>query len=398
MPVALLSRRFRRGHPPAGGSRPTSERPAPRLAVEPLEDRALPSVFSPGAAPAASFREAQPLTLPVLAGQRADAPLAPVHLTTVAGRIFAPGQRDIFRFVAAATGQVTLQLQSHQDGSLNGALTVFDDGRRLIASGDGGPGNVGPTLQLRVTAGQTYYVQVAGAGAGAGRYNLVLALASRQPALTGTNPLHREGPTGVPRDESEPNALLSEEDAQPALVPPPPVRRPAPTDLAFRWTGGAGELEAGEGDASAVDEVFASVVRHGVEWLAAEAGRVKADGEALTAARPDAASVVDLAIQALDGQAVLRAVQALVNRLPLAEVAPPASPAVEEVPTPEADTGESDPRVPAADGPTSSLPRDRPEGVGPWTASAVAVLGGYATVQANARASRTERNKERPRL
>jgi hypothetical protein len=82
---------------------------------------------------------------------------------------------DLFQFVAPVTGELTIALTPEPGGSLEGCLAVFDgDQAPLGTSQDHVAGTT--RVQLAVTAGQTYFVEVSGQGPGTGRYRLQFAV------------------------------------------------------------------------------------------------------------------------------------------------------------------------------------------------------------------------------
>jgi formylmethanofuran dehydrogenase subunit C len=93
---------------------------------------------------------------------------------TQPGTVEVVGDTDVFRFVASASGGLTI----HDDatgGDLRPALTVLDASGQVLASGQDDSGIGHRYLAITVQAGQTYFVQAAGVGQSTGPYVVSLA-------------------------------------------------------------------------------------------------------------------------------------------------------------------------------------------------------------------------------
>lgn len=117
--------------------------------------------------------------------------------------VVGPNDVDLYKLVAPTTETLDIHTVTSQEGSADTVLRVFDSSGNQLASND----NVNPTttasdVQVRVQAGQTYYIGVSGAGGSAlaydpitganagpgstGNYQLVVAAA--QPGFSVSNP------------------------------------------------------------------------------------------------------------------------------------------------------------------------------------------------------------------
>jgi hypothetical protein len=96
----------------------------------------------------------------------------------VAGAIEVAGDVDMFQFVAAATGRLSIRLAADAGSALDAALVAFDGATRSeVARGDDFDGGTDGAVQLNVTAGRLYFVRAAGFGTSAGRYHLAIGAA-----------------------------------------------------------------------------------------------------------------------------------------------------------------------------------------------------------------------------
>lgn len=79
------------------------------------------------------------------------------------GTVEIPGDTDTFRIDPTFSGQLRIQLQNNTVGSIfDGALTVFDQsGFQLISNDDNGD-SLDSSIDLVVTAGETYFIQASG--------------------------------------------------------------------------------------------------------------------------------------------------------------------------------------------------------------------------------------------
>jgi hypothetical protein len=90
----------------------------------------------------------------------------------LAGAILAASDVDTYQFTATRSGVLSVRQTA---GDLDAVLYAFDSTQSLITfDGGGGAGVGGPALQFEVTAGQTYFLRVAGFGGGTGRFTLKL--------------------------------------------------------------------------------------------------------------------------------------------------------------------------------------------------------------------------------
>jgi hypothetical protein len=86
------------------------------------------------------------------------------------GRINFAGDRDLFRFTAARSGRITINL-SAATAALDTVLAAYDSSGRWIAGNDDAVGT-NSRLSLNVQAGRTYYLMASGYGNTTGQYSL----------------------------------------------------------------------------------------------------------------------------------------------------------------------------------------------------------------------------------
>jgi hypothetical protein len=68
---------------------------------------------------------------------------------------------DVFRFDGKQGERIVLDLQANRFGSpLDGALTLYDDAGRIIASADDSPGSLDPILNVTLPRDGTYYLSL----------------------------------------------------------------------------------------------------------------------------------------------------------------------------------------------------------------------------------------------
>jgi hypothetical protein len=77
------------------------------------------------------------------------------------GSITAPGDLNLYSFVAPVTGSMIIHQDAALQSNLDSVLTAFDANQTQIAFNDDSPvgGTLNSFVQFRVVAGQTYYVQ-----------------------------------------------------------------------------------------------------------------------------------------------------------------------------------------------------------------------------------------------
>ncbi|HEX8203544.1 MAG TPA: hypothetical protein VF590_23920, partial [Isosphaeraceae bacterium] len=93
---------------------------------------------------------------------------------TTTGTIEAPGDVDLFEFVAPETGRLAIRLRAAPGSGLDPVLVAFDDGRNEIARDDDAvPGARSDSLiWLRVARGRHYVLRASGYGISVGSYRL----------------------------------------------------------------------------------------------------------------------------------------------------------------------------------------------------------------------------------
>ena len=100
----------------------------------------------------------------------------PLHgdvVTTQSGAIEVAGDRDMFRFVAPATGLMMVGLEVPAADGLNGSLSVLDNNGSVIGTDQAG-GGPGLNVRFQAVRGQPYFAEVAGSGASTGHYSLTV--------------------------------------------------------------------------------------------------------------------------------------------------------------------------------------------------------------------------------
>ena len=100
-------------------------------------------------------------------------PLRGDVVTTQSGAIEVAGDRDMFRFVAPATGPMTVGLEVPAADGLNGSLSVLDNNGSVIGTDQAG-GGPGLSVQFQAVRGQPYFAEVAGSGTSTGHYSLTV--------------------------------------------------------------------------------------------------------------------------------------------------------------------------------------------------------------------------------
>ncbi len=100
-------------------------------------------------------------------------PLRGDVVTTQSGAIEVAGDRDMFRFVAPATGPMTVGLEVLAADGLNGSLFVLDNNGSVIGT-DQAVGGPGLSVQFQAVRGQPYFAEVAGSGTSTGHYSLTV--------------------------------------------------------------------------------------------------------------------------------------------------------------------------------------------------------------------------------
>ncbi|MCL4192524.1 MAG: pre-peptidase C-terminal domain-containing protein [Thermoguttaceae bacterium] len=74
------------------------------------------------------------------------------------------GDVDMFRFVAAATGSITIGLSAATGSRLDPYLIVYNGSQRVIGQDDDSGGGVNSQVTVSVTAGATYYIRASAYG------------------------------------------------------------------------------------------------------------------------------------------------------------------------------------------------------------------------------------------
>src|SRR5207249_2234718 len=92
----------------------------------------------------------------------------------VAGAIGTAAENDVYRFTAAATGTVEVQLWAAAGSPLDTVLSAFDQNGHDVATNDDNGGSFDSLLTFPVTAGKTYFVRASGYGDSTGGYRLRL--------------------------------------------------------------------------------------------------------------------------------------------------------------------------------------------------------------------------------
>ena len=88
------------------------------------------------------------------------------------GAIEQAGDVDMFRVVAAISGQMTVTQSAAPGSALDSYLYVYDASRSLLADNDDFEGSRNSQVTVRVTAGATYFVKAGAYGATTGAYVL----------------------------------------------------------------------------------------------------------------------------------------------------------------------------------------------------------------------------------
>jgi hypothetical protein len=91
------------------------------------------------------FKQAQPIVAPCV----------------VEGSIRQAQDVDVFRFEGKRGEQLVFDLQANRFGSpLDGALTLYDDAGRALASADDSPGSIDPILRVTLPRDGAYFISV----------------------------------------------------------------------------------------------------------------------------------------------------------------------------------------------------------------------------------------------
>lgn len=96
------------------------------------------------------------------------------------------GDVDMFRFVAAATGSITIGLSAATGSRLDPYLIVYNGSQRAIGRDDDSGGGVNSQVTVSVTAGAAYYIRASAYGnATTGDYLLQIGSGTTPPPSTG---------------------------------------------------------------------------------------------------------------------------------------------------------------------------------------------------------------------
>jgi hypothetical protein len=93
----------------------------------------------------------------------------------ISGAIGWSGDTDVFQFVATLTQDQTIKLDAVTGSGFDGVLRVYDSQQKLVAQNDDdGDDDYDSQVQVSLTAGQTYFLAVAGFGSSIGGYNVLV--------------------------------------------------------------------------------------------------------------------------------------------------------------------------------------------------------------------------------
>ena len=102
------------------------------------------------------------------------------------GRIDYAGDADMFRFVAPASGQMTIRQSVVAGAAVDPYLYVYGSGQRLLASNDDYGATRGSRVVVNVTANAAYYVKAAAYGAATGKYVVAFSTSATMADVSGT--------------------------------------------------------------------------------------------------------------------------------------------------------------------------------------------------------------------
>ena len=95
------------------------------------------------------------------------------------GKIETSGDVDVFKFVATATGTVTIQQSATTGSRLDSYVYVYNAKQQLLAGNDDvSRGNLNSQVQINVVAGATYYIKAAAYRSSTGAYAVQIATAA----------------------------------------------------------------------------------------------------------------------------------------------------------------------------------------------------------------------------
>lgn len=97
---------------------------------------------------------------------------------TKSGTIEKTGDVDMFRFVATASGQMTIQETAAAGSTLDSYLYVYNASQQLLAQNDDNGSSPNSLVQISVVAGKTYYVKAGAYPGSTGAYVLNCATTS----------------------------------------------------------------------------------------------------------------------------------------------------------------------------------------------------------------------------
>ena len=199
----------------------TLTRGIPRF--EDLESRLLlnaSTLASPEASPINSSWLSQQLTTPHLLGRAPSATddygsaiLTAATLTlsssgaaSKTAKINYSGDVDVFAMVATVTGSMQIKMNAAtRSKAINSELTIYDGvGIQVVYNNDSG-GTKNSTVNLAVTAGQTYFIKAAGYSSTTGSYNLLVSTTPAQPPVT---------------PEPPPDPVVPDPTPEPPVTPP----------------------------------------------------------------------------------------------------------------------------------------------------------------------------------
>ena len=109
------------------------------------------------------------------------------------GTMATPGGVDVFRYVAPATGTLTVTQSGGAKGTLGNLVLVYDGSQTLVDLGGSGAAGATARVQIPVVAGATYFIQASGYRGSVGAYHLAMAVQPQAAAAPGERALALDG-------------------------------------------------------------------------------------------------------------------------------------------------------------------------------------------------------------